>query len=451
MPQMGESLTEGTLVRWLKHAGDTVAIDEPLFEISTDKVDAEVPSPVAGRLHEQLVREGETVSVGTAVALVASQETQQPESTSDVSLVPVEAQPREEPGGHFKSSHAAQLVSFNRLGGLRAAVSKVPVPPVASAAQPAPRSTEVTESDPRHTRPWTPAVLDVARRGGIPLDALTAITGSGRGGRVTKRDVERFLRTSRSGGEPSRSPFAAHAAADVPAEYVYRPGPEDRLEPMTPTRRRIAQHMAWSVRISPHATAFAECDMSAAAAIVTRERAARTSHESPLTFTVLVAEAVVGLLRDFPVLNASVVGDTIAYKPYVNLGIAVALTDGDELVVPVIRRANELARSGLARAIADLAARARERCLTLDDVQGGTFTLTNPGVFGGISGTPLLHQPQVAILGLGAVTKRAVVIDEAIAIRPMLWLSLTIDHRATDGMTAFRFLDALRRRLESLA
>jgi pyruvate/2-oxoglutarate dehydrogenase complex dihydrolipoamide acyltransferase (E2) component len=222
---------------------------------------------------------------------------------------------------------------------------------------------------------------------------------------------------------------------------------------MSPVRRTIARHMSWSVRISPHATAFAECTMTAAAARIAASKASPDEwKDGPLTYTVLGARAAVAALADFPALNASVVGEEIVHRPHVNLGVAVALPDTDDLIVPVVPRAEELSLYGLARAVADLAARARARTLRPSDVQGGTFTLTNPGMFGGLTGTPILNQPQVAILGLGAVVKKPVAIDdEAIAVRPVMTMALTFDHRAADGMMAFRYLDRVRQLLESAA
>ncbi len=220
---------------------------------------------------------------------------------------------------------------------------------------------------------------------------------------------------------------------------------------MSPVRRKIAHHMTWSVRISPHATAFAECDMSGAVATLAERRGMlETSAGAPLTHTVLAAYCVVQALEEFPSLNASVVGDTLVIKPQVHLGVAVALEDTDDLVVPVVRSAGHLSIADLARAIGDLVTRARARMLAAEDVQGGTFTLTNPGVIGGLAGTPILNQPQVGILGLGAITKRAVVVNDAITIRPMMTMALTFDHRAADGMLAFRFLARVRELLEHL-
>jgi pyruvate/2-oxoglutarate dehydrogenase complex dihydrolipoamide acyltransferase (E2) component len=434
MPQMGESLAEGTIVRWLKAVGDRVAKDEPLFEISTDKVDTDVPSPVDGVLREILVQEGETVTVGAPVARLSSASDSVSAAEGEQSEGGGSAAASPEPGGHFKDTHAARLVSFRDRRSPPAAGESASA---VSAADPAGRD-----------RTYSPAVLEAARRSGLPLGTLTTLNGSGRGGRLTKRDVERFLR--------ERPPAAGAPAAgvtvggEVPPAFVYRPGPGDERVPMSPVRRQIAHHMTWSARISPHATAFTEVDMSGAAELL-RSRRARFEREvgSPLTYTVLVSQAAVAALADFRTLNASVVGDSLILKPSVHLGLAVALPDTEELIVPVVRRANELSIAGLARAIDDLARRARARRLQFDDVQGGTFTLTNPGMFGGIAGTPILHQPQVAILGLGSITKRPVVVDDAIGIRPIVVLSLTFDHRAADGMVAFRYLDAVKQRLEA--
>lgn len=456
MPQMGESLSEGTIVRWLKKPGDRVARDEPLFELSTDKVDTDVPAPAAGVLKSILAAEGETVLVGVAVALIQTEEAIRPTGAAPALRAAAStAGAAEETGGHFKSSHAPQLVSFRR--DRSAAVAQVAGAAPASVGTPRP-------APPRPERPsgpatgaatsFSPAVLDQARRGNVPLDHLTTLHGTGRAGRITKRDVQRFL----DEGAGTAAPPAAGKVADhagirsgkgPPPEYLYRPTPADRLEPMSTVRKRIARHMRWSVRISPHATAQSEADMSAIAALLERRDAFREETGAPLTYTVFAAAATVRALRDFPILNSSVLGDQIAFKPSVNLGVAVALPDSDELIVPVVTRADDLALVGLARAMHDLVVRARARQLRPEDVQGGTFTLTNPGVFGGITGTPILNQPQVAILGLGAVRKQAVVIDDAVAVRPMMALAVTFDHRAADGMVAFRFLARVRELLET--
>jgi len=447
MPQMGESLAEGTVVRWLKRPGDRVGRDEPLFEISTDKVDTDVPSPAAGVLKEILVKEGETVLVGAAVALIDDGEQREPadEARPATAASPAAVNPTataaksDEPGGHFRSSHAPQLVSFRRGVGSPAA----PIATGGPGANPVPPAASTT------SRSYSPAVLDAARKGSVSLGALTSLKGSGRGGRITKRDVEQFLR---SGVQERATGHADVVSAPwVPSEYIYRPVEGDQVLPMSPVRRKIAHHMTWSTRISPHATAFADCDMTRASATIGRERDGFVGRVgAPLTYTVVAADALVKTIREFPAFNASVVDEAVVLKPRVHLGVAVALADHDELIVPVVRDADGLSLAGLARAIADLVSRARARRLLPDDTQGGTFTLTNPGMFGGLTGTPILNQPQVAILGLGAVAKRAVVLDgDRIAARPMMTLALTFDHRAVDGMAAFRFLDWFRSNLEA--
>jgi pyruvate dehydrogenase E2 component (dihydrolipoamide acetyltransferase) len=444
MPQMGESLSEGTIVKWLKQPGDRIGHDEPLFELSTDKVDTDVPAPAAGILSKILASEGETVAVGAAVAIIETHTAGAAASVdagSDAAATgPASANTAttEEPSGHFKSTHAPQLVSFRRAA--------VP-PPVTSAGRPVASTTTHPPN-----RSFSPAVLSNAQREGLSLRQLTSIAGSGRGGRVTKRDVQRFLESGGRESALSVAPVerASRQASGPPPEYLYRPTNADRVEPMSPVRKRIARHMRWSVRISPHATAQGEVDMSAVTAVLEHREAFRAQVGAPLTYTVFAAAACVRALRDFPVLNASVVGDQIVFKPTINLGMAVALPDTDELIVPVVRGADNLSLIGVARAVHDVATRARSRQLRPEDVQGGTFTLTNPGVFGGITGTPILNQPQVGILSLGAVRKQPVVVDDAVVIRPMMALALTFDHRATDGMVAFRFLARVRELLEVL-
>jgi len=438
MPQMGESLAEGTVVRWLKKAGDRVALDEPLFELSTDKVDTDVPSSAAGVLKSIFVAEGQTVAVGARVAVIddgAAAARPEPAASAAASA-PAPEQRAEEPGAHFKNAHAPQLVSFRRDAG------SIPAPP-----------TEPVRSKPAaENATLTPAVLEAARQGRVGLATLTTMTGSGRGGRVTKADVARFVA---SGGgvaqrAPDRDSVQPPASSAAPAAYIYRPAPDDQVVPMSAARRKIADHMSWSVRISPHASAFADCDMTAAVDHVRRNRETFAEQVGvPLTFTAISAAALARTVRAFPAFNASVVGDAIVLKPRVNLGIAVALADTDELIVPVVSEADGLSLSGMARAIADVSSRARDRRLRPEDVQGGTITLTNPGMFGGITGTPILNQPQVAIIGLGAIQKRAVVLEgDRIAARSMMTIGLTFDHRAADGVAAFKFLADLKARLE---
>ena len=434
MPQMGESIAEGTIIKWLKAAGDQVERDEPLFEITTDKVDTEVPSPASGVLKTILVAEGETVDVGATVAEVevTDSDTTVESAQSDPLLTNTSHTDTDSNEGdvnasaHFRTKQSVQLVSFKRAQ--------------RSAGRSA--SSETGQS-------FSPAVLELARRENVTLETLNDIQGSGRGGRLTKRDVEQYLKNH---ADDSTGPMVSRGSlANPPAEYIYQPKPEDERVPMTPIRRKIAKHMSWSTKISPHATAMNECDMSHVKALIERdgEQFAATAG-APLTYTVLVGEAVIKALEEFPALNASVVGDDIVLKPAVNLSVAVALPDTGELIVPVIHGANVLSRVELASAIKDLAIRARSRQLKPEDVQGGTFTLTNPGVFGGLTGTPIINQPQVAILGLGAVVNRPVVVDDSITIRPIMMLSLAFDHRAVDGMLAFQYLASVKQQLEQL-
>ena len=420
MPQMGESIAEGTIIKWLKKVGDSVDRDEPLFEITTDKVDTEVPAPAAGTLTEILVKEGETVDIGTPVAVI----TESGEDVKTVSPGEPDGKKGDEPDGHFRGAQSSQVISFSRES------EKTDEPSVSTT--------------PSHS--FSPAVLKTAERCGMSLDTLATLRGSGHGGRVTKRDVEQYIRQ-----QATSSLESDNSAGSPPKEYLYQPQDGDERIQMSAVRKKIAHHMSWSTRISPHATAIVECDMSRAAELMeTAGQRFEASVGAPLTYTVLVAEAAVKALGEFRALNASVVGDEIVLKPSVNLGIAVALPESGELIVPVIRKAEERSLEGFAKSIKELAVRARSHRLTPEDVQGGTFTLTNPGIFGGLTGTPILNQPEVAILGLGAVIKRPVVVDEAITIRPIMMMSLTFDHRASDGMTAFQFLARVREHLEAL-
>ena len=433
MPQMGESIAEGTIVKWLKQAGEAVARDEPLFEITTDKVDTEVPAPAAGTLSEILVKEGETVDIGTAVATIAeagepaSSKPEPPVASSTIEPAPATVptpETSDAPGGHFRTNQPTKTVSFRRE---------------------AKAGTAAESGSPR----FSPAVRAAARQAGVSLETLAGLTGSGRGGRVTKRDVERHLAARDAGAASATSTSPAADSGTPPAAYLYQPKSGDERVELSTVRKRIADHMTWSTRISPHATAIAECDMSNAAALVETAGARfEASVGAPLTYTALVAQATVKALGEFRTLNASVIGDELILKPAVHLGVAVALPDSGDLIVPVIKEADGLSLAGFAKAIKDLAVRARR--LTPDDVQGGTFTLTNPGIFGGLTGTPILNQPEVGILGLGAVTKRPVVVDDAIAIRPIMLMSLTFDHRAADGMVAFQYLARVREQLEAL-
>ena len=442
MPQMGESITEGTIVKWHKKPGERIDRDEPLFEITTDKVDTEVPAPAAGVLEQILVQEGETVAVGTVVATLGN--------ASAAETAAASAEPKAS-AGHFRSSHEPK--TFQR---------KAPPPqPLQAARHPAPAAPAAPAAAgarEERGRKLSPAVISLANRHRLPMGELLSISGSGRGGRITKKDVQAYIERRPASPPlatppqalqaPAPPPVATPATAPLPPpQYLYRPEPDDKLIPMSGMRQQIANHMIWSQQISAQVTSFTECDMHR----IVRYRNEHGAHFEeaegvPLSFTPFVAEATVRSLKEFPIFNASVVGDQIALKKHVHLGIAVALEDG--LIVPVIRDADEANFFGLARSIHNVAEKARRHGLVPEDVQGATFTITNPGMFGGLTGTPMIAQPQVAILGLGAIQKKPVVVDDAIAIRPIMVLALTFDHRIIDGATGFQFLERIRIHLE---
>lgn len=410
MPQMGESLSEGTILKWLKKPGESVERDAPLFEITTDKVDTEVPAPASGRLERILVEEGQTVAVGAVVAVIGG----------GVEAPGPSEPPHSTGGGHFREAQEPTL--FRRRT----------VPP-SEVAPPA-----------RERRRSSPAVRALAAEHGLSNEELDAIPGSGRNGRLTRGDVERYLE-----GRAARPVERERSALAAPPErFLYRPEPEDKLVDMSPTRRQIAEHMIWSRQISAQVTSFTECDMHRI--VRHRDEAGARFEEReglPLTFLPFVAQAVVAALHEFPIFNASVIGDRIALRKHVHLGIAASLEEG--LVAAVVQRADEMSFIGLARAIHALTEKARAGGLERGDVTGASFTLTSPGMFGGMMGTPLIPQPQVAILALGSVAKKPVVVDDAIAIRPIMALALSFDHRVIDGATAFQFLERIRALLES--
>jgi len=468
MPQMGESLSEGTVTKWLKKVGERVQRDEPLFEISTDKVDTEIPAPASGVLEKILVQEGETVAVETVVALIGSGESKPRAATLDEKTQPaIEEIPSPDSGvsgGHLKAGQKA--TTFQR-----------------KTAPPTPQSAPTPETDAK-SNVLSPAVLSLAARNQIPISELQI---PGAGGRIRKKDVKRYLEQRRPaapppaypppppgyfwpGYVPPPNPFAVASpypaplqamvpldpaplapaspeTGEAPTEFLYKPGPEDTVVPMSITRKKIAEHMIWSQRISAQVTSFSECDMHRIVRYRDEHKVDFEAAEGiPLTFLPFVAEATVKAIKDFPIFNASVLSEQIVMKKHVHLGVALALDEG--LVVPVVRNADEMNFVGLARAMHDMANRARSEETSVEEVQGATFTITNPGMFGGLTGTPLISQPQVAILGLGAVQKKPVVVDDAIAIRPIMMLALTFDHRIIDGATGFQFLERVRLNLE---
>ena len=419
MPQMGESVAEGTITKWLRKVGEQIGRDEPLFEISTDKVDAEIPSPAAGTLSQILVKENETVAVNTVVAVIDGE-------------------------GAAVAAPAAE------------AGEEVVAPPAAAAAPPqAPPEAEIVPSEAgRPTAPQAARSSPLVRR--IAHDYhvdLTEVRGTGLGGRISKKDILAYVeqRQAAAAGrtakarEPLAQPPPAMVQSTPSASTLAAP---TQVVPMTPMRRQIAEHMVMSKRTSAHVYTVFEVEMSKV--VLARERQ-RDEFERrygfKLTYTPFFVRAAVEAIKQTAVINASVDGANIIYKRDVNVGIAVALETG--LIVPVIKRADEKNFLGIARAVQDLAERARTKRLSVEDVQGGTFTITNPGSFGGLFGLPIINQPQVAILGVGAIEKRPVVRDDAIAIRSMAYLSLSYDHRVIDGAVAEKFLASIKQTLEN--
>jgi pyruvate dehydrogenase E2 component (dihydrolipoamide acetyltransferase) len=456
MPQMGESIVEGTLTKWLKRAGEQVERDEPLFEISTDKVDTEIPSPAAGVLSEIIVEEGKTVGINTVVGRIS-------DSNGAVSAAPAQAAASAPPP----------------------APEPAPAPQPAAAA-PAPEPEPAAAMTEETAGPLSPLVRKMARENNVDL---AKVRGTGAGGRITKQDLENYIATQ---GKPAAAPApppppapapvpppqaAAPAAPPAPApppqavatvpppvRVPTPPAPPveapravfpgeaaaNRIEPMSNMRQKIAEHMVFSKHTSAHVTTVHKVDMTRVAK--TRDRVKgqfQAQYGFSLTYLPFVIRATTAAIRQFPILNASIDGTNVVYHRDVNIGIAVALENG--LIVPVIRNADEKTVAGLQRSIVDLAARARSRQLRPDEVQAGTFSITNFGSFGSIFATPVINQPQVAILGCGAVEKEPVVVDDAIAIRSMCYLALTFDHRLIDGALADQFTAKVKQILQDWA
>lgn len=456
MPQMGESIAEGTITKWLKKVGERVERDEPLFEISTDKVDAEIPSPAAGTLTEVRYKEGDTVEVNTVVAVLdgdqagAAASATTAETPAKVETAPPPpAPPPPPPVQEAKPAPPTPPPAAPAPPAMEA--RSAPPPPAAEAKQDG-NTPSVEEL--RRTKS-SPLVRKIAQEHGVDISKLE---GTGLSGRVTKNDILSYIESGAPApAAPQQAPeTVARAAAPAPApEITPPPKPQlgDRVEQMSVMRKKIAEHMVLSRRTSAHVTTVYEIDMTRVARLRDKNRDAfyqRTG--TKLTFMPFIFEAVNKGLRKFPIFNAQVNGDQIIYKQDINLGMAVALDWG--LIVPVIKRADDLSISGLARAANDLADRARTKQLKPDEVTGGTFTITNPGVFGGLFGTPIINQPQLAILGVGKIEKRAKVLttedgDDFIGIRWMSYFALSFDHRVIDGADAERFLAFVKEQLES--
>ncbi len=440
MPQMGESIAEGTIVRWIKKVGDPIDKDEPLFEISTDKVDAEIPSPGAGVILEITVKEGETVPVNSVVARIGAKGEATATPAAGAPAVAAAAAgvaaatpatPAADGDGRAAVNGATQTATL--------ATSAAPV------AAPMPSEPE-TLDDLRRTRS-SPLVRKIAKEHGIDIRQLA---GTGISGRVTKKDITSFIESGGASSARGSQPQTQAQGRTMPMiapPPAFQPGESVRIEKMGVMRKKIAEHMVMSIHTSPHVYSAYEVDFGRIDELRKKKKAEYDAAGVKLTYTGFIAKATVDTIRQFPFSNASIDGENIVYKRDINLGIAVALESG--LIVPVIRNADERNLLGISRAIQDLAARARGKQLKPEEVQGGTFTITNPGRFGAVVGLPISSQPLVAILGVGSVDKRVVVVDDMIAIRPMCWLTLGYDHRLIDGADAGRFLQALKDRLQN--
>jgi 2-oxoglutarate dehydrogenase E2 component (dihydrolipoamide succinyltransferase) len=482
MPQMGVSVSEGTITKWLKQEGETVAPDESLLEISTDKVDTEVPSPAGGVLTKILVPEGETVDVGTVLATISPEGAEAPAPAQE-DMPPAPATQ--------EAADQAMAAASEGVGDVAQAAEPAPAAQPAQPAQPAPQPAAAPAGGGENGKTFlSPVVARIASEHGVDV---SQVQGTGTGGRVTKKDILAFVEAGAAAPPPTTvsepaspaqapppPPPAPEPAAQAPPPPAAPPQPApaqpaapppapapvaaqapaveaqpgETLEPMNAMRKGIAEHMRRSLDTSAHVTSAIEVDMSKVVEI--RERLKKdfeSSYGVKLTYLAFVARAAVETLREYPWINGEIRGDKIVTRNYVNLGFAVELADGKGLIVPVVKHTEGLNLLGMARSIADIAARAREKKLMPDDVQGGTFTITNPGGYGTFHGTPVISQPQAGILGTYAVVKRPwVVADElgkdVIAIRPIMNLTLTYDHRLVDGALAGRFLRDLRKRLE---
>jgi 2-oxoglutarate dehydrogenase dihydrolipoamide succinyltransferase (E2 component) len=451
MPQMGVSVSEGTVTRWLKQEGEAVQADETLLEISTDKVDTEVPSPGTGVVQQILVQEGETVEVGTRLAVIA------PEGAAAVPAAEAPPEPATQQAADESAAAASEGVGA-----------------VAEAAAPAQQQAPPPQEHGDNGRTFvSPVVARIATEHGVDV---AQVEGTGRGGRVTKKDILAFVEKgpTKASAAPQAPPAAPPEAPPAPAALPVTtqpptrpeaqapapapapaPGYGEQIEPMSPMRRGIAEHMRRSLDTSAHVTSAIEVDMSRVVAIRSKLKPElEAAYGVNPTYLAFVARAAVETLREYPYINGELRGDKIVTKQQINLGFAVELADGKGLIVPVVKNAEGLNLLGIARGIADIAKRARAKQLLPDDVAGGTFTITNPGGYGTFHGTPVISQPQSGILGTYAIVKRPWVVEDelgqdVIAIRPIMNATLTYDHRLVDGAYAGRFLRDLRGRLES--
>jgi len=484
MPQMGESIAEGTVIRWMKKVGDKVERDEPMFEISTDKVDAEIPAPASGILTEILAAEGATVAVNSVVARLSG-EGEAPVPAGAPAGAPAAAPPQSstasatapaEPPAKTAVPAAAATPASPQAGANAAMasdvsqeasgvspsdatpVAKTPVPP--KAAQTSTEKTTSTDAssqedsgnvaalDERRRTKSSPVVRKIASENDIDI---TQISGSGISGRVTKKDILDYMEAPQAAEqEHAQQPAVAPGSRPAVSPMSFKPGENVRIEPMSVMRKRIAHHMIVSKQTSAHVTTLFEVDFTNIDKLRKRYKEHYAERGAKLTYLPFIVQALVSGLREYPILNSSIDGESIVYRKDLNIGIAVALDWG--LIVPVVKNADEKNILGLAKTINDLGERARTKKLSPDEVQGGTFTITNPGIYGGLFGTPIINQPQVAILGVGGVKKRAVVIEtdngDAIVIRSMCYLALTFDHRIIDGALADQFMAKVKVAIE---
>lgn len=448
MPKMGESITEATILKWLKQPGDTVALDEPVLEIATDKVDSEVPAIAAGTIETLLYHVNDVIPVGAVIARIRTAQEEEVVTTSiPVPVVNVSVAPQEEP-----AANQSVVPSTPAFAPIPAATSIDPIP------QPA-------QSSNGH-RFFSPLVLNIAASEGIPMAELETLPGSGLEGRVTKKDILDWV--ARKNGQATTAPKTAPAYTQIPVtapEPTIQPTVESNTSLTSPNysgnseiiemdrmRKLIAKHMVDSKQISPHVTSFSEADVTVM--VQWRERIKKTfesREKEKITFTPIIIEAIVKCLKKFPWLNSSVEGDKIIVKKDINIGMATALGNGN-LIVPVIKGADQLNLMGITKQVNALAQAARNNKLKPDDTTGGTFTFTNVGTFGSLMGTPIINQPQVAIIAVGAIKKRPVVIEseegDVIAIRHMMYLSMSYDHRIIDGSMGASFLTAVAKELE---
>src|SRR5437899_5209724 len=431
MPQMGESIAEGTVSKWLKKIGDPVKRDEPLFEISTDKVDAEIPAPAAGVLAEIKVQEGQTVPVQTLVAVIETEKGAVASPPAGASAPPASKPEPPKPAPPPPPPPAAAAAS----------VGERPRPPATAPSRQGGDGAETAEE--RLRKKSTPLVRKIAAEHQVDI---STIPGTGFAGRVTKQDILGFIER----GVAAPRPAAATSIGPI-AHPVVEPWPGDRVEPFSKIRKITADHMIMSRRVSAHVTSFFEVDYTRIAELRKKFKGSYAERGVNLTFLAFIAKACAVNLRKHPIVNAAVTTDATIYRKDVNIGIAVALDWG--LIVPVIKHADELSLQGLARAINDLGERARSKKLSPDEIQRGTFTITNPGVFGPFAGIPIINQPQVAILGVGGIEKRPKVLtlpdgSDTIAIRTMGMLTMSYDHRVVDGADADHYLADVKAMLQ---